>query len=110
PSDPAPRMLPPDKLPRQAGAISQHEGDAEVLPRPAVDLGRLGDDSLHVFDDPAFSQRLAHPWFDEPWFAHGDPNDPQRHIGLGQPLSGTSWRNRPIFFGMFVGGVMMDDL
>ena len=44
------------------------------------------------------------------WFAHGDPNDPYRHIGLGQPLIGTSWRNRPIYFGAFVGGIMMDDI
>ena len=39
-----------------------------------------------------------------------DPNDPRRHIGIGQPLIGTSWRNRPIYFGSFVGGIMMDDI
>jgi hypothetical protein len=52
----------------------------------------------------------VHPLFEEPWFSHGDPNDPHRHIGIGQPLIGTSWRNRPIYFGSFVGGIMMDDI
>jgi hypothetical protein len=50
------------------------------------------------------------PWLAKPWFAYSDPNDPRRHIGLGQPLIGTSWRNRPWFAGAFVGGVMLDDL
>ena len=28
-------------------------------------------------------------------FRHTDPDDPARHVGLGHPLAGTSWRNRP---------------
>ena len=60
--------------------------------------------------DPALWQHSVHPLFAEPWFSHGDPNDPERHIGIGQPLVGTSWRNRPIYFGTFVGGILMDDL
>jgi len=55
-------------------------------------------------------QALIHPWFDDPWFSHGDPNDPHRHIGIGQPLIGTSWRNRPLYFGTCLGGVLMDDI
>jgi outer membrane protein with beta-barrel domain len=46
----------------------------------------------------------------EPWFTHGDPNDPRRHIGVGQPLEGTSWRNRPWFAGAFFGGAFHGDL
>jgi hypothetical protein len=46
----------------------------------------------------------------EPWFAHADPNDPHRHIGVGQPLAGTSWRNRPWFAGAFFGGAFHGDL
>jgi Outer membrane protein beta-barrel domain len=53
---------------------------------------------------------LVHPWLAEPWFSHSDPNDPHRHIGLGQPLIGTSWRNRPLYVGTFVGGVFLHDL
>ena len=46
----------------------------------------------------------------QPWFAHTDPNDPYRHVGAGEPLIGTSWLNRPVFVGFFLGGVMCDDL
>jgi hypothetical protein len=45
----------------------------------------------------------------QPWFGHTDPNDPNRHIGLGKPLVGTSWRNRPVYFGLFLGGILFDD-
>jgi opacity protein-like surface antigen len=46
----------------------------------------------------------------QPFFGHTDPNDPGRHVGLGQPLVGTSWLNRPVYFGLFVGGLLYDDL
>jgi hypothetical protein len=46
----------------------------------------------------------------QPWFTHTDPNDPYRHIGLGRPLIGTSWLNRPWFVGGFLGGLLADDL
>jgi hypothetical protein len=60
--------------------------------------------------EPDLSQHLVHHWFAQPWFSHSDPNDPQRHVGLGQPLIGTSWRNRPLFAGAFLGGVLLGDL
>jgi hypothetical protein len=47
-------------------------------------------------------------WFaNTPFFGHGvdDVRDPRRHWGVGVPLEGTSWRNRPWHFGMFVGMV-----
>jgi hypothetical protein len=85
-------------------------GQPELLPAPS-DLKTIpADAAAYDWSEPFADQHLVHPWFDKPWFAHSDPNDPHRHIGLGQPLIGTSWRNRPWFFGTFVGGVLMDDL
>lgn len=46
----------------------------------------------------------------EPWFSHDDPNDIARHTGWGDPLTGTSWLNRPWYVGVFVGGMLADDL
>jgi hypothetical protein len=85
-------------------------GPPELLPSTSSRPFVAGDQ----FSDPDFAEKpwenLVHPLFVEPWFAHGDPNDPRRHIGIGQPLVGTSWRNRPLYFGTFLGGIMMDDL
>lgn len=44
-----------------------------------------------------------------PWFSHDDPNDPYRHIGVGKPLVGTSWLNRPWYWGLFLGTLLADD-
>jgi hypothetical protein len=90
--------------------VPENLGQPELLPQPRS--SQLLDSQ---FVDPDLGQvepwpQLVHPLFAEPWFAHGDPNDPLRHIGIGQPLVGTSWRNRPLYFGTFVGGIMMDDL
>ena len=41
---------------------------------------------------------------------HTHPDDPHRHRGIGQPLEGTSWRNRPIHVGWFTGGLFGDTL
>ena len=41
---------------------------------------------------------------------HADPNDPARHVGLGHPLVGTSWRNRPFHLGWQFGGMSGDPL
>jgi hypothetical protein len=46
----------------------------------------------------------------QPWFTHTDPNDPYRHVGVGRPLIGTSWLNRPWYVGAFLGGMLADDL
>ena len=51
-----------------------------------------------------------HDLFVQPWFTHTDPNDPFRHQGVGRPLVGTSWLNRPVFVGVFLGGLLADDL
>jgi hypothetical protein len=105
----APSVVPPSVVP--PSVVPEHFGEPEVLPPPILAYGGPGGGPA----DPALLEgapwnALVHPWFDEPWFAHSDPNDPHRHIGLGQPLVGTSWRNRPLFFGTVVGGVLLDDL
>src|SRR5688572_7597267 len=122
---PALRIVPTGEAPRIGmAAISDEQPSGEL---PSVVPPQFGQPELLPeaggqalipgghFGDPNFAegspwQQEVHPWFDEPWFAHGDPNDPKRHIGIGQPLIGTSWRNRPLYFGTFVGGIMLDDL
>ncbi len=37
------------------------------------------------------------------WMAHRLPHYSARHIGLGAPLMGTSWLNRPMYVGGFLG-------
>ncbi len=44
------------------------------------------------------------------WFIHTDPDDPGRHIGLGEPLMGTSWLNRPHYTALLVGSMIADDM
>lgn len=53
--------------------------------------------------------RSMFSWLQSPG-THTDRNDPYRHIGIGEPLSGTSWLNRPLFVGAFVGGIFNSDL
>lgn len=92
-------------------SIADRLTQPELIPAPASavpDTGKYFDSSGP--DASAPWQHMVHPLFAEPWFSNSDPNDPGRHIGIGQPLVGTSWRNRPIYFGTFVGGIMMDDL
>jgi hypothetical protein len=48
--------------------------------------------------------------FRRAWVGYAEPNDPQRHFGFGQPLVGTSWRNRPWYASGFAGGVLGDEL
>lgn len=95
---------PPSVVPPQFGQPEFLPPPTGAIPAPADQFGGL------EFSPVPPLQALIHPWFDDPWFSHGDPNDPHRHIGIGQPLIGTSWRNRPLYFGTFVGGVLMDDI
>jgi hypothetical protein len=39
-----------------------------------------------------------------------DPNDPRRHVGVGEPLEGTSWMNRPHHVGWLFGGQLGAEL
>jgi hypothetical protein len=98
--------------PAESGSVVPPQfGQPELLPAPSSPAAISSSEPFHAayFDDSAWDH-LVHPLFAEPWFSHSDPNDPRRHVGIGQPLIGTSWRNRPWYFGAFLGGVMMDDL
>lgn len=44
----------------------------------------------------------------EPPLYHRNANDPLRHHGIGRPLIGTSWLNRPFSAGWFFGGLFGD--
>src|SRR5262245_40910772 len=99
-----------EEQPEVPSVVPEKLGQPELLPSTSVNQNFA--DHLHepgLYDGSPWQQQV-HPLFAHPWFAHGDPNDPYRHIGLGQPLIGTSWRNRPIYFGAFVGGILLDDL
>lgn len=37
------------------------------------------------------------------WLARWLPHFSERHVGLGEPLMGTSWLNRPMYVGGFLG-------
>jgi hypothetical protein len=100
-----------NKLAEPRSVVPGHFGEPELLPPvTAGEFAPAADPMSGGYDDVHYSQNLVHRWIAEPWFSHSDPNDPGRHIGLGQPLIGTSWRNRPLFTGAFVGGVLLDDL
>lgn len=93
---------------------------SEELPRPAAPTPQQalrangwdgmgnGESSVNMYDES------ADPWhntlFSHGWFVHTDPNDPHRAIGWGEPLVGTSWRNRPWYVGAFLGGIFNGDL
>lgn len=98
PSPTQPELLPP--------AQQRHLDFPSEQRFPSQDFPVFAASPLPSMESPP----LVPPWLAKPWFAYSDPNDPHRHIGLGQPLIGTSWRNRPWFAGAFVGGVMLDDL
>ena len=65
-----------------------------------------------------FEPELPPAACDTPWYAywqrarapHRDPNDPERHFGIGDPLLNTSWRNRPLYVSLFTGGLIGDNL
>src|SRR5262245_29600949 len=73
-----PTIEPPSVVPREFG-------QPELLP-PAIGTSGIPADkfgSPQLWDDAPWPN-LVHPLFDDPWFSHGDPNDPHRHIGIGQ--------------------------
>jgi hypothetical protein len=61
------------------------------------------------FFDPLEAHGEAYsPWYRLPPFRHGDHEN--RSTGFGDPLVGTSWRNRPFHVGWLFGGMIGDDL
>jgi len=77
---------------------------------PEIDFGwnRPSDVSPTTGDwqDVSLFQWVPNPWA----IRHADPNDPARHVGLGHPLVGTSWRNRPFHVGWLFGELIGDQL
>jgi hypothetical protein len=63
---------------------------------------------------PLAEPRIGVPTVPEIWrprnWLHSDPNDSARSTGIGQPLKGTSWRNRPFHIGWLFGGMIGDSL
>jgi hypothetical protein len=96
--------------PEPPSVVPREFGDPEPLPPPDDEFTFPVNGAMHDPWSGNWDEHYVHHWFSEPWFSHSDPNDPYRHIGLGHPLIGTSWRNRPWFAGAFVGGVLMGDL
>ncbi len=94
-----------EELPPPAGAAPPGRVGWPTLPQ-AVTEEQWAD--VGPLDMPA--EDGGHGSIIPPWFMHTDPNDPHRHIGMGQPLIGTSWRNRPWYIGTFIGGVFNNDL
>lgn len=45
-----------------------------------------------------------------PYFGHGQNYIQSPHIGMGQPLQGTSWGNRPYSIGVFTGAFLANEL
>lgn len=97
--------------PEPESIVPPQFGQPELLPpgNAAYDYPpeAFGDEHVSALGWP---QPFVHPWLAKPWFSHSDPDDPYRHVGLGQPLIGTSWRNRPHYWGTFVGGILMGDM
>lgn len=116
PVSPAPSVRRPPAL--QAGEQIPTPPDDESPIAPLIQPSHSAEFSQHPAEHlppehwpgeapaHAYSQQSLLP----AWFAHTDPNDPERHWGWGDPLVGTSWRNRPWYVGFFFGGVLADDL
>ena len=75
-----------------------------------VELGSDGPLSLGLSTQvfrapPPIRPSVFHPSFElkVPKFLHGHPDDPDKHVGKGGPLQGTSWLNRPFHADWLVG-------
>lgn len=96
--------------PEPPSIVPPQFGEPETLPPPRMQYDLPPEAAPFDAHTGGWGEHYVHHWFDEPWFSHSDPNDPFRHIGLGHPLMGTSWRNRPWFAGTFMGGVLFADV
>ncbi|HUE74681.1 MAG TPA: porin family protein [Pirellulaceae bacterium] len=102
PPGPALTTVPPAAMPRIG--FGPVQGGPGIDEWPAIEEGP--PPGMHYSHDGLATWRR----WQRPWLSHSDPNDPHRHVGLGQPLEGTSWRNRPWFAGAFFGGAFHGDL
>lgn len=77
--------------------------------------GTLGGQFGVTDQDAGFSARTDSfgqeiPWLHFPWLEPDRESRVGRHRGLGDPLEGTSWLNRPWHIGWMVGTIFADDL
>jgi hypothetical protein len=119
PSEQPPSLVARSSLFRPAGfdsELPQWPASAAATPTPAeAAYPAVGDYLQGAEPDcealpPTPCELMLLHWLARPWSPHTDPNDPQRHLGLGQPLAGTSWRNRPLYVDLFAGGLIGADL
>jgi hypothetical protein len=93
-------------------------GALSMVAADEADEGVLSGPPGPLWEEPA-DEWIAPGW-EEPdceaygvprdWLSHWFPWRRGRHIGWGQPLEGTSWLNRPMYVGGFVGPWMGDTL
>jgi len=81
-----------------------HSHEASIDTGPAVYPLPKGPDQWLHFSGPRHRIGDVFRW------SHTHPDDPQRHVGQGQPLVGTSWRNRPYHADLFAGAIMLQNL
>lgn len=99
------------ELPPGTPAPTIQEGDAPPgEPWPAGTLETQAHTSLDgwMADHPLAAPALPVPVFALPGFSPAP--GPYRAYGLGCPLTGTSWLNRPWHLGGYFGGMQGDDL
>ncbi|WP_040353001.1 porin family protein [Blastopirellula marina] len=90
----APKLEPAGHDFSQFGSFQAPSGEAEVAAPAWIHDGEVPRQAIY--------ERFG--------FYHANPDDPARHQGVGQPLYGTSWRNRPYHFDYFFGVVETNDL
>ena len=92
------------------GPFAVVDGENAVVCEPGFEPGRRG--LLRRFDSgwrPGMflwsSEFDWREWVWLPQFGYRDPDDPLRHRGWGEPMLGTSWRNRPFAVDWAFGGM-----
>jgi len=90
--------------------------EIEPLPQSILDADIVDVDPKRTYEQPGSSQswfggKPGHGQFSHRFdLVHSHPDDPSRHIGFGQPLTGLSWRNRPFHADVFAGAIMLQNL
>jgi hypothetical protein len=94
----------PPTWPGQSDVLPQPHGPAQKFPYSGDACRHCGGrhSPFSFVPDPHSCSCGLH-------FNHSDPDDPARHIGMGDPLYGTSWLNRPCFIGGMFGAMVADD-
>jgi hypothetical protein len=92
--------------------MGPYDPSLRPVPMP-IGSGVYGGPPMHAVPEqlpPTPTELLWFHYITRAWSPHHDPNDPHRHFGVGDPLIGTSWRNRPVYVSVFAGGLLGDEL